>query len=90
MEVPVYAGMCVQEVKYTNGCVLLMISVSISVSTRACHSNLYPSARESWVRLPDRESGKNLVCEVFPTTTSRVRGKDYIRIIVFFSFFDLQ
>ena len=29
-------------------------SVSISVSTRACHSCLI-STRESWVRLPDRE-----------------------------------
>ena len=87
MEVLVHAGMCGQEVKYSNGCGLLMISVSISVSTRACHSNLCPSARESWVRLPDRECGKakycflqNLVCEVFCTTISRVREKSYHRL----------
>ena len=85
MEVPVYAGMCGQEVKYSNGCILLMISVSISVSTRACHSNLCPSARESWVRLPDRECGKakycflqNLVCEVFCTTIISIGRKSYL------------
>ena len=87
MEVPVYAGMCGQEVECSNGCILLTIFVSISVSTRACHSNLYPDARESWVRLPDRECGKakhcfleNLVCEVFCTTIISIGRKSYLRL----------
>jgi hypothetical protein len=36
---------------------LRTVSVSISVSTRACHPNIPNEVRprESWVRLPDRE-----------------------------------
>ena len=79
MEVPVYAGMCVQEVEYSNGCVLLMISVSIVIAANG-------DPRESWVRLPDREyeeescSFCKTLCEVFCTTVSRVQEKSYHRL----------